>query len=427
MELTIKNIGKIKEADIKIDGITVIAGENDTGKSTVGKILFLLFNSLYELDKRIDKERISAIEDIVENAERLIMGDPFNIFVDNDIFDIYNIVEQVVKIDANGSSESIKQKIDDILVNNTTQKDVTFDKLDKQKLIESIYKIIEISQNEFTKSILEKDFKQGFNGQINNIFSDSNAEIELKIKDKIIKSEIRDNAISVISNEFSLNKEVIYIDNPFILDELNPIIIKTFNSAANINRQHLLKQIFRENDKNVFKEIMTKKQLNNITEKLNSVSSGNLMFNGREAEYRLKDTDKTINVKNLSAGLKTFVILKELLLNGVISAQETIILDEPEIHLHPEWQLIFAELIVLLQKEFDLHILLTTHSPYFLNAIEVFSESHGIKDKCNYYLATLDEKSAVFKNVNNDLEEIYKLLARPLQVLENKRYDSDDE
>lgn len=32
-----KNIGRVAEADIEINGIAVIAGENGTGKSTVGK------------------------------------------------------------------------------------------------------------------------------------------------------------------------------------------------------------------------------------------------------------------------------------------------------------------------------------------------------------------------------------------------------
>ena len=42
MELKLKNIGMINEANVKIDGLSVIAGENDTGKSTVGKALFML-------------------------------------------------------------------------------------------------------------------------------------------------------------------------------------------------------------------------------------------------------------------------------------------------------------------------------------------------------------------------------------------------
>ena len=41
MKLTLKNIGKIGTASVEINGITVIAGENNTGKSTVGRALFL--------------------------------------------------------------------------------------------------------------------------------------------------------------------------------------------------------------------------------------------------------------------------------------------------------------------------------------------------------------------------------------------------
>ena len=49
MKITIKNIGKIKEATVEINGITVIAGENNTGKSTVGKALYAVFNSFYNV------------------------------------------------------------------------------------------------------------------------------------------------------------------------------------------------------------------------------------------------------------------------------------------------------------------------------------------------------------------------------------------
>jgi len=45
MRLKIKNIGMIEEADIKLDGLTVIAGENDTGKSTVSKVLYSIIKS----------------------------------------------------------------------------------------------------------------------------------------------------------------------------------------------------------------------------------------------------------------------------------------------------------------------------------------------------------------------------------------------
>ena len=128
---------------------------------------------------------------------------------------------------------------------------------------------------------------------------------------------------------------------------------------------------------------------------------------------------------NISTGLKTFAILKALLLNGSIEENGTIILDEPESHLHPEWQLVFAELIVLLQKEFNLHILINTHSPYFLNALEVYSYKHGIFLRCKYYLAEIINKSSIISDVSNNIERIYEKLARPLQDLENMRYSND--
>ena len=137
--------------------------------------------------------------------------------------------------------------------------------------------------------------------------------------------------------------------------------------------------------------------------------------------YQRKGSDKILNVRNLSTGLKTFVILKMLLTSGVIERNGTIILDEPEIHLHPEWQLLFAELIVLIQKEFGIHVLLNTHSPYFLNAIEVYTVKYGIDDKCKYYLASSKDDISSIEDVTDNIEAIYSKLARPLQDLENER------
>jgi len=138
--------------------------------------------------------------------------------------------------------------------------------------------------------------------------------------------------------------------------------------------------------------------------------------------YQENDSDVSLDLKNVSTGLKTFVILKTLLLNGSLEENGILVLDEPEIHLHPEWQLVFAELIVLMQKEFDMHILLNTHSPYFLDAIEVYSNKHGIARKCKYYLAEDDGSTASISDVSDNIEKIYEKLAMPMQELEDMRY-----
>lgn len=145
-----------------------------------------------------------------------------------------------------------------------------------------------------------------------------------------------------------------------------------------------------------------------------------------EVEYQPKNTEKSISVKNLSTGLKTFVILKTLLLNCTIEENGMIILDEPEIHLHPAWQLQFAELIVLLSKEFGVNVLLNTHSPYFLRAIQVYSAKYEMADKCKYYMSELvDDKNAGIFDVSDDVDKIFEKLAQPLQVLENERCNID--
>ena len=51
MRLNITHINKIKKADIILNGLTVIAGNNDSGKSTVGKLLFSVIKSLSNADR----------------------------------------------------------------------------------------------------------------------------------------------------------------------------------------------------------------------------------------------------------------------------------------------------------------------------------------------------------------------------------------
>ena len=66
MKLHLENIGLIQDATIEMQGITVIAGENGTGKSTVGKALYVAFNSFYEVQERLRKERFQSIENMIQ-------------------------------------------------------------------------------------------------------------------------------------------------------------------------------------------------------------------------------------------------------------------------------------------------------------------------------------------------------------------------
>ena len=415
MKLSIKNVGKLKEADVEINGITVITGENDTGKSTVGKVLWSVFNGFYEIDEKVYNEKVSELEKIIDE---IIKENVYkNLSTDyNSFFEIFNSTREKIAIEfLKGNKNYLEDEIK-IIINNY-KKDLKIENI--SKFVQEINETLKISDKEIIKVIVSRVMNKEFHNQINAVFSKEKmniGEISLKIKDKEIDLKIENNEISDVQNYFLINKETMYIDNPFILD--------SYDFEDENHQTHLATNVFSENENSVISEIKVKKKLNNIYQKLNSVLSGEILEN-KNSKFVYRKNGEDIDLKNLSTGLKTFAIIKMLLQNGTLEENGTIILDEPEIHLHPEWQLKFAELIVLLQKEFGMHILLTTHSPYFLNAIEVFSERHKIEDKCKYYVAKNEENSSIIKDVTGNTREIYRKLARPIQDLENIRYSSD--
>ena len=415
MKLSIKNVGKLKEADVEINGITVITGENDTGKSTVGKVLWSVFNGFYEIDEKVYNEKVSELEKIIDE---IIKENVYkNLSTDyNSFFEIFNSTREKIAIEFLKGNKNYSEDEIKIIINNY-KKDLKIENI--SKFVQEINETLKISDKEIIKVIVSRVMNKEFHNQINAVFSKEKmniGEISLKIKDKEIDLKIENNEISDVQNYFLINKETMYIDNPFILD--------SYDFDDENHQTHLATNVFSENENSVISEIKVKKKLNNIYQKLNSVLSGEILEN-KNSKFVYRKNGEDIDLKNLSTGLKTFAIIKMLLQNGTLEENGTIILDEPEIHLHPEWQLKFAELIVLLQREFGMHILLTTHSPYFLNAIEVFSERHKIDDKCKYYVAENEGNSSIIKDVTGNTREIYRKLARPIQDLENIRYSSD--
>ena len=424
MEIVVKNIGKVKEANIKINGITVIAGENDTGKSTISKALFTVFNSFYNINDKVKQQRKRSIENIINKHT------VNEIDFDENFFNTFFKNSNSINLIANTIIENFATYIKD---NNKLKNEIlnyfkNFDLKLKNSTIEDISQKIEvilnISNKEIESSILTDNLNNEFNGQINNIFINEKGIIEIKLKNKQLKFIISNDKVEDIekTSETIITSEAVYLDDPFIID-------KNFDNEKISNHKiFLVNKLFYDDEStnNNVEKIAISKKLENIYNRLNIVCPGNMVESNKNTnDFSYRFNNKELDIKNLSAGLKTFVILKTLLEKGILEENGVIILDEPEIHLHPAWQVIFAELIVLIQKEFNMHILLNTHSPYFLNAIEIYAEKHNIKEKCNFYSAYLSEQFSEFKDVTDNIEEIYYKLARPFQDLENERYSDD--
>lgn len=417
MKLCLENIGKIKSACVDINGITVIAGNNDTGKSTIGKALFAIFNSLYRSDEKIANERVNSIRNLIEQLSS-------DFFWDLECMD--RIRALFAKANARRNTDYLKNAIfemvkqsEEVNIGNATEEDIA-------RFLDGIEEALLIDDDEIFKSVLQRRLDAEFNEQINNQFAFGEAgEFKLVVRNEEVTVLVENNKVLGLNKRINLGTEAIYIDDPFVLDE-NFRRIRYANRYT-AHREHLINKLRAfQNESNVVEELVATNKLNSVYSKISSVCPGDVIKGSQSnLSYKVAGSKEPLKIQNLSTGLKTFVILKMLLVNGHIKSNGTIILDEPEIHLHPEWQLLFAELIVLLHREFGLHILLNTHSPYFLNAIEVYSVKYGVDDKCKFYLAREDGEVSFIDDVTHNTEAIYEKLARPLQHLENERYAND--
>lgn len=292
----------------------------------------------------------------------------------------------------------------------------------------SVDDIAEILEKKPQKEKKQSDIIK-IHSQINNEYADETGSIELTIKDKTVTVEVNNNLVSSIKDYFSLNTEALYLDDPFILDELPGFNYRPRLYNRAIHQFHLRAKLLQENNGSEIEEVVREEaitgHINKVIRKIDKACNGELANTSGGVIYKSDLSNKVFRMANVSTGLKTFIIIKRLLLNGSLEDNGTLILDEPEIHLHPEWQVLFAEIIVLLQKEFNMHILLNTHSPYFIEAIEVFVDKYGVKDKSCFYLAEKVGNEAIVNDVTGKTEKIYKQLAEPFQVLENLRWEND--
>ncbi len=434
MKLNIKNFAKINDADIIIDGITVIAGENNTGKSTVGKILFALFNALSDIDNKIFEERVKTIEGtnrrIVQNyisnsdiSRSMVARTAFNITGQIDrrlrerIDNNWTVTIDDVSCFVTDAIKAWQKAVPDFSIENCSE------------LVNEIYnnvsEILSLAEKTIVLEIVSRYFNEVFHSQIQSLSERENSEavLALEIKGKQEKLVFENNDCKDYMDEISITHKAIYIDNPFIVDQLS-----TFTDLNPMN--DLLKDLLNSKPQDsvldgVIETVRAKEKLSDIYSTLQSVVDGEIVSGSNNDEFYLKSTNckEPILFQNLSTGMKSFVILKMLLEKGCMMEKDVVILDEPEIHLHPQWQIAYAELIVLLQKHFDLSVVVTTHSPYFVDAINLFSCKYGSDDRVNYYLSSNDDNVVKMECVTKDIDLIYKKMASPIQMLETLRYE----
>lgn len=412
MKLKVRNFAKIKEADIIFDGITVIAGRNNTGKSTVGKILYSMYNATSNLEQKMEAIKKSRIQNVLRQTHIEHFYPPY----------IRDASDRILNAQNQDEEKGILVQLADFM----------FTKLDEsekdsvvQEWYQGIQKVKGISDESFTQAILTNYFRDMFNGQLNYTEDrEKVARVEVSTKSGNNRVTFQNDMCLGYSFEYATTNNAVYIDNPVLLDKLNNFEVmsnpKKYLSEQEYDLYVKLKGKKESAEERAIDEIINEEKLKDILMVLDKAIPGDITYN----QKYLYQTDKSkngIDIRSLSTGLKSFAMLKQIIMNGSLNNKDAIILDEPEIHLHPEWQMVYAELIVVLQEKFDFNIVINTHSSHFLETLDFYAQKYGSKQKCHYYLSEEMEEMCSFKEVTETPEKIYKQLIDPSLLLSREK------
>ena len=136
-----------------------------------------------------------------------------------------------------------------------------------------------------------------------------------------------------------------------------------------------------------------------------SVLEGDIIEDPEEVEFRNKrskslkrvswmyarsDGHSPFPLRECATGIKSLSILNFLYTHGCLGRKTLLIVDEPEAHLHPQWIVEYAKILVRLNRRLGVRLLITTHSPDMLNALRRIANVEEVPD-LRFYLA--EEKS----------------------------------
>lgn len=425
MRIRVNNIGIIKDANIEINGITVLAGKNGTGKSTIGKCLYSMFNSLYRIDDKIIEIKKEKVDKLISKAlfenvgmsskDRMFYRKKIRLLV-SDIFDLENMKNTIEDYDH--ISDIVYESFLDMFLENETI----------EELISEVKTVFDYTDNSIIQEVIRRYFSRIFNDQINCLSNPNEmAKVEFVLKDEHISASFVDDNCTEAIAPIMITHEALLIDDPFMIEYYDSLINSRIGFIRNsINTSLSESDNFANEEQDVIDSIEFQEKLEKIFKILNKNIPGELKETESGLTLAVDEYEEPIKIENLSAGLKSFAIIKLIIEKRMLKNKDILILDEPEIHLHPEWQLDYAELLVLLQKQFELSLILTTHSSEFLQAIDYFSKKYKVADVCKYYLAKKCEGYSNFVDCSDDLRPIYSQLVKP-QLLLSDLYDEIDE
>lgn len=448
MLFNIGNFGMVKQATIEIGSLSVIAGKNNCGKSSIGKLIFSLIIAISRYDETLREGK----EERIKEGIRAISGStrkfgylhniPRNelelLFEKLDLRNLsYDIREHGME-----TIGSRRQTINNI--QNTTPQILKFaEAIDKQlQALEDIF-VDEESLEELLNRTLSKVFYSEFWAEVEkNDYLNTDSTFSIKNKqdeEHIITITINKGKFEIECGEHINSieelraaipfRDACLVESPFVLNVQDSIFVSNtvFESSSN-TIQSFVRAVVPLHMIDLIRKLRARKypQLEAHSERdslnFRGIIDGEIKYDDRERDFiYITNTNQQHRVLNTASGIKAFGILQVLTDLDILSYDTLLILDEPEVHLHPEWQVKYAEILCKIIKQFATPVLVTTHSPYMFEALELYSKQEKISPKL-YCAKKIDKDIVEFQDVEGDTSVIYKDLLQPLEDLDMLRY-----
>ena len=164
MRFTLENIGKISEAAVEINGITVIAGENDTGKSTVGKALFAVLHAFYRSGQQAEDSRVESVSAMLRVMMHLLQM-PYSFRAGSE----KRARALVRSAGPQPEPERVRSLLNEMVKGHVSPEAEHSSAV--EIAAEQIASILELDDGAILKRIVNDRLSAEFNGQITNLFS----------------------------------------------------------------------------------------------------------------------------------------------------------------------------------------------------------------------------------------------------------------
>jgi len=406
MRLSLENIGIIEKADVEINGLTVIAGDNDSGKSTIGKVAYSLTKSFEDFEKNYEREKAEKMEmylrdfyilfrrgiNLKKHPELLKFTENFRYYRGFNNKKLFELIENsITSLDKVDVDEEVKAKI-----------------IERFNDVNSLFQEKE-SKNSKIINLIRTIFKSEFSNQINNIVANEGSIEVYDGENKIIKIVVKNNKIVV--GKTNIIDEIFPFGSSIFIE--TPLVLTYKEDLKDSNIYHVEDLLYKLMKPNLKKE---KSKLN-----ISEIVGGEIYFdeeiNHFSFEKNTGNKNVQIKISNTASGIKSLGILQILEKADEFNKNLLLIIDEPEVHLHPDWQVEYAKILVKLVEN-GVNVVVTSHSPYLIEAINKYSKKSKIKNDVKFYLSELNEKENILVvDKTNDKDEIFDKLSKPFERL----------